>query len=149
MRTKILLALLILAVSTCVVASLNCSKLSITLDAHDSTCGSCNQWAAGRVVKNGSDYGLLCLYLCGKHSFNLCDHTLTLWVGSEWNFNCFNVPSNVSSVYWTLESDREDWDDGRGAYAELYIYIPCLNCEARHVTPTWTRMCPYCENCGS
>ncbi len=146
MRTKIIVTLLILGVSTGVVA-LQCRNLNIKLDAHDTTCSSCNQWATGRVVKEGSDDGLLCVYLCDKHSFNVCDNTMTLWVGTQWGFNCFDVPSDCSSVNWALESSRQDWQDSRGAWAEVYIYIPCFNCQERHVNAVWSRLCYYCDNC--
>ncbi len=126
---------------------LTCNNLSIYSTDVDQSCQSCLQWCDGEVTKEGSESGWLCLYLYSPDTFNVCDHTITLWVGLDWNEYCFDVESDVSLVNWCLESERFDWDDPRGSWAKVYIYLPCLSPSTHYVTPVWSDPCDYCQDC--
>ena len=147
MVQRAFLLLLAIVLTANVLADLQCGNLSIATTSSGLNCTACNQWAGGTVSKSGGDSGWLCVYACSTHSFDICEPSIVLWVGTEWNNNCFEVDSDVSTVNWTFQSKRSDWDDNRGSYAEIYIYVPCLNCTSKHVIVDWDSICPYCTDC--
>ena len=139
--------LVVLSLATQLGADLKCSDLEIYQSRSDLNCISCEQWADGYVTKQGTDEGYLCLFLDGTETFNVCDSLLLLWIGPDWNENCLYVPSYENKVWWDFSSNREDWDDPRGAYAKIFIYVPCFSPDAHYVTPVWPETCDYCSPC--
>jgi hypothetical protein len=149
MKLLFALSLLLLMVSTALLADLRCTDVNVKWNSQGTSCSSCNQWAFGQVDKDGDDAGLLCLYLCSTHSYNVCEPTLTLWVGTDWGNHCYYVEREDSTVDWVLESNRDDWFDEVGAVAEIFMYLPCYSCRPKHATLLWNEDCYYCEGCGN
>ena len=147
MHHRLLIIFLACITAVCLIAALKCNDLEIECESTGQGCTSCYQWALGSVSKPTSDSGWLCLYICATHSYNICDQSIVLWVGSDWEDNCFNAPSGVSEINWYFESSREDWQDSSGSWAEIFMFVPCFNCSVNNVTPTWYSSCMYCEGC--
>ena len=147
MTKRLVVCILILALHAHVLATLKCGDLEIKKNAEGTNCTACMQWAFGQLDKSGDDAGWMCLFMCGRHSYNVCDQSIVLWVGTEWNYNCFEMDESTSSVSWSFQSGRMDWADSSGSWAEIFPGIPCNSCTVMSVRPTWTEPCYYCDSC--
>jgi hypothetical protein len=98
------------------------------------------------VAKAGSGSGALCLYTCSTHSYNVDDTSVTIYVGASYGITCYSVGPTTSSVSWTFQSSRDDWNDAGGSRAEVYMAVPCWSCAVKHVTVYWSDLCPSCND---
>ena len=151
MALKATLTMIILALSASLLANLECSDLSFPEEEQPvvfSICSSCTQWASGKVEKDDTaGGGPLCLFISAADSYNVCDPTTILYLGSEWNEDCYTLGAADTSISWNFSSRREDWQAEEGSWALLFLYVPCFTPATNNQLLEWTTICPYCPSC--
>jgi hypothetical protein len=145
MRLKIVFVAAFLLLFTHLNADIDCDDLEIKQSSSSDSCSTCTQGASGTIEKTGSDSGRVCVFLCATHSYNVCDHSVLIGVGTDFDQDCYDVDSETSEITWYFSSDRDNWSSQ--SLAEIYLWDPCITCSVNKIPLMWETECYYCPGC--